>query len=118
MSFHWDVPPEKAFADLYDDYAQKIIRGIQQLAKDYAAEIEAFMKSNATWTDRTGNLRQSLYAEVELALTEIVLAFDYGLDYGYWLAFANQGRYDIIAPTLDLFSVRFWNDVKRLVEAK
>ena len=42
MSFHWDIPPEKTFADLYDDYAKNIIRGIQQLAKVYAVEIEAF----------------------------------------------------------------------------
>jgi hypothetical protein len=97
MPFKWEVPPEQAFAALYDDYAKRIIAGIQRLAKAYAAEIEAFMKASGTWQDQTGNLRASLYAEVETTLTEITLFFDYGLDYGYWIAYANQGKYDIIA---------------------
>lgn len=118
MGFEWDVTPEEMIASLYDDYSRKIIRGIQSLAKAYAAEIEAWLKANATWQDRTGNLRQSLYAEVETALTEITLFFDYGLEYGYYLEYSNQGRYAIIAPALDHFTMRFWNDVKKLVEAK
>lgn len=116
--FKWTVRPEKAFADLYDDYAKRIIIGIERLARAYTAEIERYMKQSATWQDRTGNLRASLYSDVERALTEIVLFFDYGLDYGYWLEYSGQGKYAIIAPTLDVFGARFWNDVKRLVEAK
>ncbi len=117
MDFEWEVTPEQALSDLFDDYALNIYRGIQQLAKAYAAEIEAWLKANASWQDRTGNLRQSLYAEVESNLNEIVLAFDYGLDYGQYLEFSNMGKYAIIAPALDYFTVRFWNDVKALIEA-
>jgi hypothetical protein len=112
--FTWEVTPEQAFADLYDNYTRQIYREIQRLAKKYAAEIEAYLKANAIWTDRTGNLRQSMYAEVESSLTAIVLAFDYGLEYGVFLEFANQGEYQIIAPALDHFAPKFWADVQAL----
>lgn len=129
VKFKWEVPPEKAFAELYDEYARQIYRAIQRLAKRYAPEIEAWMKANAVWTDRTGNLRQSLYADVETALTEIVLFFDYGLEYGVYLEHARrefgavsalgleleqQGQYAIIAPALDHFAPKFWADVQAL----
>lgn len=117
MTFEWEFPPERAFALLYDDYVKEIRSALTRLAHAYAAEIEAYMIASATWQDRTGNLRQSLYAEVETTLTEIVVAFDYGLEYGQFLEFSNQGKYAIIAPTLDIFTVRMWNDVKRLLEA-
>lgn len=136
--FKWEVTPEAAFTALYDDYTKRIYQAINALAKKYAAEIEAWLKAERKWTDRTGNLRQSLYAEVESKLTEIVIAFDYGLDYGkylefqradvnigdiaadtdrllaFYLEFGEQGRYAIIAPALDYFAPKFWNDVQAL----
>jgi hypothetical protein len=112
--FKWEVTPEQAFTELYDEYTRQIYREIQRLATKYAPEIEAYLKREASWMDRTGNLRASLYTEVESSLTEIVLAFDYGLDYGVYLEFKHQGRYAIIAPALDYFAPKFWNDVQAL----
>jgi hypothetical protein len=113
-NFKWEVTPEKALTELYDAYTLQIYREIQRLAKKYAPEIEAYLKREASWIDRTGNLRQSMYAEVESSLTEIVLAFDYGLDYGVYLEFKHQGQYAIIAPALDHFAPKFWADVQAL----
>lgn len=127
--FKWEITPEQAFTELYDEYTRQIYREIQRLAKKYAPEIEAYMKANRTWQDQTGNLRASLYAEVESKLTEIVLFFDYGLDYGVYLEHGrrefgaiaalnleleSQGQYAIIAPTLDHFAPKFWADVQAL----
>ncbi len=113
----WDVSPEEAFAQTYDAYAASIYRGILRLAKQYAPQIEAWMKQNAVWTDRTSNARQSLYAEVEALLFSIAISFDHGMEYGYWLEFANQGEYAIVGPALDYWSVQFWEAVKGLIEA-
>lgn len=118
MGFTWETDPQTAFTQLYDSYARRIYQGILQLARAFVPRIIAWMKQNARWTDRTSNARQSLYAEVETSLFSIAIALDHGVEYGFWLEVANQGRYAIIGPALDFWSVQFWNAVKRLVEAK
>ena len=81
----------------------------------YQAEIETWMKTNARWIDRTGNARQSLYAEVTRLTDSVLLAFDHGMDYGFYLELSHAGRYAIIAPALDEFAPRIWRDVKALL---
>lgn len=117
VKFRWQTPPERALADLYDDYARRIYNEIARLARQFAPQIEAWMKANAVWTDRTGNARQGLFAEVETALTEIVLFFDHGVEYGRALEFLHQGQYAIIGPALDYWGPRFWQAVQALFRA-
>ena len=112
----WDTDPAQMIALVYDDYTKAIYRGILRLAKQFAPQIEAWMKQNAVWTDRTSNARQALYAEVEAELTSIAIAFDHGMAYGKYLEFSNSGDYAIIGPALDYWSVQFWNAVVQLVE--
>lgn len=116
--FTWDVTPDEAFAALYDDYARRIYLGILELARAFRPRIEAWMKQNASWTDRTSNARQSLYAEVEASLFSIVIAMDHGVEYGFWLEYANAGTYSIIGPALDFWARQFWNAVRDLVEGR
>jgi hypothetical protein len=73
------------------------------------------MKENAPWTDRTSNARQTLWAEVFAMSDVVVLAFGHGMDYGTFLELANQGRFAIITPALDVFGPQIWNDAKALV---
>lgn len=116
MSFSWQVPPTRAFPTLTDAYVAEIRNGIRQIADRYASEIEAHMKAEAIWIDRTGNARQSLSAEVEQAtqdMVEIVLA--HGVEYGIFLELAHGGAYAIIAPTIDVFGPRIWADVQAML---
>lgn len=113
--FIWNVTPEQAWGDAMNVYVANVKSALRLLCLRYAAEIETWMKVNAPWTDRTGNLRKSLYAQVEDLANEIVLGFDYGLDYGKHLEFAHQGRYAIIAPAFDQFLGRFAQDIGRLL---
>jgi hypothetical protein len=115
MSF-WDVPPDQVFPEFFNQELARVEQAIFQLCQRYVVEIETWMKANAKWQDRTGNLRQSLYAQVEQFTREIVLSFDYGLEYGFWLEFANQGRYAIIAPALDEFAPKIIADIQRLLQ--
>lgn len=116
MGFGWQsAPPDEVFGNGLDQYARDLKAALLQLALSFAPKIEAWMKQNASWTDRTGNLRTSLYAAVEELVNEIAIYIDYGLEYGVYLEFKNAGRYAIIGPALDYWSPQVWNAVKRLI---
>lgn len=112
--FVWIIDPEVAFIGLFDWQLATLYEGILAIANHYAAQIEAWMKANAPWTDRTGNLRRSLHAWVDEMPGWVIIHFDYGLDYGVYLEFKNQGRYATIAPALDFFGPQIWSDIQAL----
>lgn len=112
MSFQWDVRPTEAWVQMSDSYLASIHRAVYALAQRYAPEIEAWMKQNAPWTDRTGNARQTLETEVEdVALQMVDIYLRHGMSYGEYLEHNYGGRYAIIGPALDVFAVRIWNDI-------
>ena len=112
----WQTTPEQAFTELADEYASAIHRGVFLLATRYAPEIEAWMKANASWTDRTGNARQTLYAEVtDIVNSAVILFFGHGVEYGVFLELAHGGTYAIVTPALDHFIPRIWADVKAML---
>ena len=119
MGIVWQVTPDQAFTELVDAYENEIHDAIKQIADRYAPDIEAWMKSNAPWTDRTGNARQSLKTEVqEVASIMVGIHLSYGnpgeIDYGIFLELSNGGAYAIIGPALDYFAPKIWADVQRL----
>lgn len=116
MSIQWQRTPSGAWVGLATAYVQAIRNGARQIADRYAPEIEAHMKANAVWVDRTGNARQTLSAEVEdaaLNMVEIILA--HGVDYGIYLELSHGGSYQILAPTIDVFGPRIWADVQAML---
>lgn len=120
MGFAWTRPPSRAWPELANAYAEAIRRGVYQIAQRRAPEIEAWLKNNAPWTDRTGNARQTLNAPVEpqvyqagLDMVEIILA--HGVEYGIFLELSNAGRYAIIAPALDHWGPILWADIRALL---
>lgn len=115
MGFHWSASPETVFTQGYQRYVQALAAGLNAICKARAAEIEAWMKTNAVWTDQTGNARQGLYTEVERMGNAIVIALDHGVSYGRFLELSHQGRFAIIAPALDHWSPILWADVQRLL---
>lgn len=74
--------------------------------KTNAAKLEAYMKSNAKWQDRTGQARQSLngsgYKEEDNYV--IKLAHGSNVNYGVFLELAHRKKYAIIRPTIQLKS--------------
>lgn len=115
MPIVWQKTPEEAFGELADEYERAIHTAVRTLLQRYAPDIEAWMKTNASWTDRTGNARQTLNTEVEEVLNEAVTIYlAHGVDYGKYLELSNGGRYAIIGPALDYFAPKIWADVQRL----
>lgn len=116
MSVEWTKRPEDALSELTDAYARAIQRGLVALGLRYAPQIEAWMKKNAVWTDRTGNARQTLWSDVmEVGTQAVVIILSHGMDYGVFLELANAGTYAIITPALDHFAPRIWRDVQRMM---
>lgn len=116
LQIRWDYSPRKVWLDNFDEYVKAIMEGLQKICELYAPEIEKWMKENASWSDRTSNARQGLYAEV-YELVDMMgygVMFDHKMEYGFWLEFANQGRFGIIAPALDRFGSQMFKDVKKL----
>jgi hypothetical protein len=114
MGFVWDRTPTDVFNAMYAAQVRSIRNGVETLAQAYAPNIENWMKDNAPWTDQTGNLRQSLHAEVEVEPTRVSILFDYGLDYGKYLEYGNAGTYAIVAPTMDHFAPQVFNSLQEL----
>lgn len=114
--FVWvSPPPDKVFPALLKYQQEAIYKGILGIARFRAPQIEAWMKQNAPWTDRTANARQSLFTDIEQLAQQVVITLNHGVDYGYWLEVAHQGDYSIILPALDYWARVIWNDVVALL---
>lgn len=76
--------------------------GMLMILQSLASIMEGQAKTNAIWTDRTGNARIGLKGGVEMrSPTTFVLYLGHSVEYGIWLEKANAGNYAIIKPTID-----------------
>jgi hypothetical protein len=57
-------------------------------------------KRTAPWTDRSGDARRSIHAEVTEDAGGITAAIGIGVDYGKYLEMAHGGKYRVIDPTV------------------
>lgn len=65
-----------------------------------APRTESYMKTNATWIDRTGNARSGLTARPYANVAAFGIRISHGVPYGVWLEVRFGGRYSIINTTL------------------
>ena len=81
-----------------------------------ASELQAKMKVNRHWTDRTGMAKATLNAKVSQPSQDIVrITLAHGVDYGIWLELAHEKNYAIIAPTIREEGPRIINDLNNLM---
>ena len=82
------------------DLNPNIDRAIAKVVERQAPKAEAWMRVNASWTDRTGNARSSLRAipiqEGDTHNLELIG----GVPYQIYLETKNSGRYAIIQPAM------------------
>ena len=89
----------------------------KRVAFQQAEDMEAWMKDNAPWTDRTGRARAGLTAWVNEAdgpIGSIIISHDLSLDYPIFLETAYQGRWAIITPTLDYWEPKLQQSLDRM----
>lgn len=114
----WKVPPV-ALVRRVDDYARRLWQAIGLLADLFAARMEAFAKTNAPWTDRTGTARQSIRGFAVKQATSVVIWLVGGVDYFVHLEFGTRvmAPRPIIMPTLEAHYSQIMQAVRRLVGA-
>jgi len=67
----------------------------------YEAEAETYARTNAPWTDRTGNARNGLFAQHDgEAMVRHELTVYGTMPYTFWLEVKYSGKYAIIGPTM------------------
>ena len=84
-----------------DEFQGRLKYAVQMYASTKANELEALMKANRKWTDRTGMAKARLNASIsEPDENTIRITLAHGVEYGIWLELANEKNFAIIAPTL------------------
>lgn len=81
----------------------------------FAPRVEAHMKSNAPWTDRTGNARAGLFSRAETEASGARIVFGHSVYYGIFLEARWSGRYAIVLPTLEEMGPEFMSYAARII---
>lgn len=109
----WQGVPE--MLDALDEFERRVNQAIEQVAAYFAPIFEAYAKTNARWTDRTGNARQTLNADWQRISAEtVVLWLAHGVEYGIYLEKRWAGRYAIIWPTIEAHLVEIQRMLQRI----
>lgn len=99
-----DIKFEFDISKLYEGmqgYKNKSDVALFLYANTAAKKLEGYMKTNAPWTDRTSNARQSLSSMVSKIPLGYRITLSHGVDYGIFLELANEKKYAIVAPTVN-----------------
>ncbi len=81
-----------------------------------ASQLEAKMKLNRPWTDRTNMAKALLNAKVSQPnVTTVRITLSHGVEYGIWLELANEKNYAVIAPTIREEGPRLVEDLGNLM---
>lgn len=97
-----------------NQFGPKVKRGMVAAANYTAPRAEAWMKTNAKWTDRTGNARNGLGASVQVSTNRVAIVLYHSVPYGVFLEVRWGGRYAVIEPAMAQFGPEFVNAIQRL----
>ena len=104
--------------DLHKNLKQlpgKIDRAITAIVDRNAAWGQAWARTNAPWTDRTGAARGGLFAFPSSMGSHHEILVTHSPHYGIWLEIANSGKYQIILPTVRVTGAHLMSDLRRLM---
>jgi hypothetical protein len=97
-----------------------IKRAMIAAAEYNGPKVVSWAKSNAKWTDRTGNARNGLGGQtlVSDGGRHVQLVIFHSVPYGIWLEVRFSGRYAIIQPAIDEWFPKVMNTLGRLIAAE
>lgn len=99
-----------------DNMGPKLGAVILMYAATKAIELEAKMKQNRPWTDRTGMAKATLNAKVSQPSDSIIrITLAHGVEYGMWLELAHEKNYAVIGPTVEQEGPRMVSDLDNLM---
>lgn len=115
MAFKLDYDKSTLKKNL-DKMSIKLGAVILMYAATKASELQAKMKLNRPWTDRTGMAKALLNAKVSQPNENTVrITLTHGVSYGIWLELAHNKNYAIIAPTIREEGPRIVEDLDNLM---
>jgi hypothetical protein len=109
----WD---DTSLIDNLDRGDEKVHAKVMSVMQYKAPQVEAHMKTNAPWTDQTGNARQGLRAEAfdEWPQNAGIVLY-HTVQYGIWLEVKNSGEYAIIQPTIDVMGPEVMRSLENIL---
>ena len=115
MSFQLDYDESNLGKNL-DRMSEKLGAVLLMYAATKASELQAKMKLNRPWTDRTNMAKALLNAKVSQPNKNIIrITLTHGVEYGIWLELAHEKNYAIIAPTVREEGPRIVSDLGNLM---
>ena len=115
MAFQLDYNNSNLKKNL-DKMSVKLGAVILMYSATKASEIQAKMKINRPWTDRTGMAKALLNAKVSQPNDNMIrITLSHGVNYGIWLELAHEKNYAIIAPTIREEGPRIVEDLNNLM---
>lgn len=98
-----------------DQLDERTDRGVAGVVEYWDSRIEAYMRVNAPWTDRTGNARAGLFAKAGHEKGQRHwIDLGHRVPYGIWLEVRFGGKYAIVLPSLILFGPKIMNTLNKL----
>lgn len=99
LTFDFD---DSKLANGMTQLAQKMVSAVYMYAGTQAVKLEAQMKRERPWTDRTGMAKATLRSVVSRpSQTMVRITLAHGVDYGIWLELAHEKNWAIVGPTID-----------------
>ncbi len=99
-------------------YPRVVRRAIAAVSRRHARKMVRYARTNAKWTDRTGQARKRLFAQVEINGERVIINLSHGVFYGLFLEIKNQGRFAIIWPTIRATQNDFMDDLQGIFAAQ
>lgn len=97
-------------------FPEKVEAIIFAKTEQYRLVVENYAKSNAPWTDRTSNARNTLSARTEHSPGRDSIILQHGMPYGIWLEVRNAGRYAIVIPTIKYQGPRLMKSLEHILD--
>jgi hypothetical protein len=83
------------------EFGEKLHAAVTTLFAFMEDKAMEYMKSNAPWTDQTGNARNTLSAKSFPDPDEYTLVIYHQMPYGIWLEVRWEGKYAILIPSIE-----------------
>ena len=97
-SISWET---KDVLNKLESMKQKTRASLQIIADSAVRAMESYAKTNARWTDRTGNARQRLKGQTRWEESALIAAITHNVDYGIWLELCHEKKYAILEEALN-----------------
>ena len=89
---------------------------VRSFADTNAKKMEAYAKTNARWTNRTGTARNTLQGYVTPLANGYRMNIAHGVNYGVWLELAHEKKYAILPDTVNYAQSQIAPAFTRLLE--